>query len=78
MGFPKSGDTPFTAPFVTTHCLLLVTVPAYSRLFSQIHHIRTVLSLTLVTVQTDYPSLLSIHRPIHRDIQYTHTRPTRD
>ena len=29
-------------------------------------HCRTVFSLTLVTVQTDYPSLLSIHRPIHR------------
>ena len=29
----------------------------------------TVLSLTLVTVQIDYPSLLSIHRPIHA--QYT-------
>ena len=52
--FPNPG-TPFLPP--------LFEGPAEGDL--HIQHIRTVLPLTLVTVQTDYPSLLSIHRPIH-------------
>jgi hypothetical protein len=62
-GFPKSSS-------LLADCPPVITV-------LYIHHIRTVLP-KLVTVQTDYPSLLSIHRPIHRDVHGTwcHSRLT--
>ncbi len=63
--FPKSARRTVSSPSVTSTAVI--------RRRYCIHHIRTVLH-KLVTVQTDYPSLLSIHRPIHRPIQYTHTR----
>jgi hypothetical protein len=63
--FPKSARRTVSSPSVTSTAVI--------RRRYCIHHIRTVLH-KLVTVQTDYPSLLSIHRRIHRPIQYTHTR----